>query len=111
MKKKSAASTQSVRELGPAAAAVASQRKLRTATTLNNTRSRRPRVRGRALGSEMGAALRAGSDWRFQIELREELKPIDNWKLVIGNWQQRCLRLVAYGLWLTAYGLRLFSDG
>src|SRR3954462_10675564 len=46
MKKSSAATTHIVSELGPAAAAVAVQRRLSTATMLNRTRSRRVRTRG-----------------------------------------------------------------
>src|SRR5678815_758276 len=44
-KKKSAASSQSAIALGPAFAAVASQRRPSTATRLNNTRSRSPSPR------------------------------------------------------------------
>src|SRR6185369_3839544 len=44
-KKNSAASSQSVSALGPALAAVASQRSPSTATRLNNTRSRSPSAR------------------------------------------------------------------
>jgi hypothetical protein len=46
MKKSNPASTHMVSELGPAAAAVAVQRRLRMATMLNSTRSRRVRTRG-----------------------------------------------------------------
>src|SRR5574338_1276221 len=57
MKKRRAASTHSVSELGPAAAAVANQRRLNTATMLNSTMSRSPRARGSAgrAGSAAGA--------------------------------------------------------
>ena len=54
-KKKSAASIQSEIELGPAAAAVANQRMLTTATTLNSTTSRSVSTRGRVTGSGLVA--------------------------------------------------------
>src|SRR3979409_2234788 len=57
MKKNSAARTHIVSELGPAAAAVAVQRRLKTATMLNSTRSRRVRTRGSSpRGDSTGAA-------------------------------------------------------
>src|SRR6476620_11110036 len=55
MKKKRAARTHIVSELGPAAAAVAVQRRLSTATMLNSTRSRRVRTRGRLTCCGAGA--------------------------------------------------------
>jgi hypothetical protein len=57
MKKNSAARIQRETELGPAAAAVATHRRLSTATMLNSTRSRRPMVRGSAGTWVSGAAV------------------------------------------------------
>src|SRR3954469_2346132 len=55
-KKSNAASSQSVSALGPALAAVASQRSPSTATRLNNTRSRSPSARS----SEAARSARCG---------------------------------------------------
>src|SRR5678816_2502224 len=57
-KKKSAASSQSAIALGPAFAAVASQRRPSTATRLNNTRSRSPSAR-----SSEGAPSERREEW------------------------------------------------
>src|SRR6185312_1779131 len=96
MKNRRAARTHIVSELGPAAAAVAVQRRLSTATMLNNTRSRRVRTRGRftccdrsAAGAEM-VLIRSWSFLEIQplgVEyLAQELQlPGGRW-LVPGQW-------------------------
>src|SRR6476661_3736769 len=67
-KKNSPARTQSVMELGPAAAAVANQRRLTTATTLNSTMSRRSSARGSVGWSIAGAAVAVMSDSALEVE-------------------------------------------
>src|SRR6476469_4297399 len=85
-KKKRAARTHSVIELGPAAAAVANQRRLTTATTLNRTMSRKSSTRGSVGWSVAGAAVAVIGRSAFEVEAVGIQHVAQQVQLMAGGW-------------------------